>query len=50
MDWPDDWTRWTDDGQEVPDSARYKMCGNGVVPAVAKWVGLQIQAAQSDLF
>jgi DNA (cytosine-5)-methyltransferase 1 len=39
MGWPDDWTRWTADGQEIPDSHRYRLCGNGVVSVVAEWLG-----------
>jgi DNA (cytosine-5)-methyltransferase 1 len=36
--WPDDHTRYTIDGTEVPDSARYRMAGNGVAAPVAKYV------------
>ena len=39
MGWPDDWTRYDVDGNEVADSHRYKMCGNGVVSNVAAWIG-----------
>ena len=42
MGWPDDWTRWADDGSEIADSNRYRMCGNGVVAPVAQWVGEKI--------
>ena len=42
MGWPDDWTRWADDGSEIADSHRYRMCGNGVASPVAQWVGEQI--------
>lgn len=38
MGWPDDHTRYTADGVEVADSARYRMCGNGVAAPVAKYV------------
>lgn len=34
MSWPDDWTRYGEAGQEVSDTQRYKMCGNGVVSRV----------------
>ena len=43
MSWPDDWTRWKwgefgnkgfSAREEVSDSQRYKMCGNGVVSKV----------------
>jgi site-specific DNA-cytosine methylase len=40
--WPDDHTRWANTGKEVSDSARYKMCGNGVSAPVAQWIGENI--------
>lgn len=46
MGWPDDWTRWRDDGKEQADSHRYKQIGNGVASPVALWVGRQIFAAE----
>jgi DNA (cytosine-5)-methyltransferase 1 len=45
MGWPDDWTRWADDGAEIADSHRYRMCGNGVVGPVAEWIGRRIMEA-----
>jgi DNA (cytosine-5)-methyltransferase 1 len=42
MGWPDDWTRYADDGAEIADSHRYRMCGNGVVTNVAEWIGRRI--------
>lgn len=39
MGWPDEWTRYTADDREIPDSHRYRMCGNGVVSTVAEWIG-----------
>jgi site-specific DNA-cytosine methylase len=39
MGWPDDHTRWTDDGREQADSHRYRQCGNGVATPVAAWIG-----------
>jgi len=39
MSWPDDWTRWDDEGNEVANTHRYKMCGNGVVSNVTAWIG-----------
>jgi len=39
MGWPDEHTRWTADGKEIPDSHRYRLCGNGVVATVAEWLG-----------
>jgi len=38
MGWPDDHTRWTDDGREQADTNRYKQCGNGVATPVARWI------------
>ena len=45
MGWPDDWTRWADDGSEIADSHRYRMAGNGVVANVAEWIGRRIVEA-----
>ena len=45
MGWPDDWTRYADDGTEIADSHRYRMCGNGVVANVAEWIGHRIVKA-----
>ena len=42
MGWPDDHTRWRADGTEVPDSTRYRMCGNGVASPVAEWLAAQL--------
>jgi DNA (cytosine-5)-methyltransferase 1 len=42
MGWPDDWTRWDDSGNEINESRRYKMCGNGVVSNVAEWIGRRL--------
>ena len=41
MSWPDDWTQYGDfDGEvkEISDTQRYKMCGNGVVSEVVRYV------------
>jgi len=43
MGWPDDHTRWTDDGREQADSHRYKQCGNGVATPVARWIAGHIK-------
>ena len=44
--YPDDWTRWGLDerGREVElsNSARYRMCGNGVSATVAEWIGRRL--------
>ena len=45
MGWPDDHTLLGSDGNEITDGHRYKMCGNGVVSSVAKWVGEQVMRA-----
>jgi len=45
MGWPDDHTRWRADGTEVPDSTRYRMCGNGVASPVAEWLATQLNRA-----
>jgi site-specific DNA-cytosine methylase len=42
MGWPDDHTRWTADGDEIADSHRYRMCGNGVASPVAAWIGTHL--------
>ena len=44
MGWPDDWTRYGDDGRELGDTHRYRMCGNGVVSDVAEWIGRRLPA------
>ncbi len=46
--WPDDHTRYTADGTEVSDSARYRMAGNGVAAPVAKYVAECIDAILGD--
>ena len=38
MGWADDWTRYGHTGEELADTHRYKMCGNGVVSPVARWI------------
>lgn len=48
MSWPDDWTRWRDDGTEIPDSHRYRFCGNGVVSNCTEWIGRRIIAADPE--
>ena len=47
--WPDDHTRWDDTGKELSDSARYKMCGNGISAPVAQWLGENIMKAMEEL-
>lgn len=45
MGWPDDHTMYRADGTIVSDSARYRMCGNGVASPVAAWIANQINTA-----
>jgi site-specific DNA-cytosine methylase len=42
---PDDWTRYDAEGNEIADSARYRMCGNAVAVPVVEWIGRRIVAA-----
>ena len=39
---PDDWSRYGHDGQEISDSARYRMLGNAVTVNVAHWIGRRL--------
>lgn len=39
---PDDWTRWDSEGNEIADTPRYKMLGNAVTVPVAEWIGRRI--------
>ena len=48
MGWPDDHTLLGSDDKEITDGHRYKMCGNGVVSSVAKWVGEQVMRADDQ--
>jgi site-specific DNA-cytosine methylase len=43
MGWPDDHTKFDADGRILPDTQRYKMCGNGVASPVARWVGERLK-------
>lgn len=38
QNFPDEWTRYGDDGGEISDSARYRMLGNAVTVSVAEWI------------
>lgn len=48
MGWPDDWTKWgvKADGTRyaMSDTARYRMCGNGVGSPCAAWIAGRLQA------
>ena len=43
MGWPDNHTLHRADGKTNSDSARYRMCGNGVASPVIKWIADQIK-------
>lgn len=43
MGWPDDHTKYDAEGKVIPDTQRYKMCGNGVASPVAEWVGRKLK-------
>ena len=43
MGWPDNHTKFNSEGKIVPDTQRYKMCGNGVASPCAKWVAEKIK-------
>lgn len=47
MGWPDEWTKYGADGKELPDSHRYRLCGNGVVATVAEWIGHRLVEADA---
>jgi site-specific DNA-cytosine methylase len=38
MSLPDEWTRYREDGSEIADGPRYKLCGNGLVVNCAEWL------------
>ncbi len=39
MGFPDNHTKYDDEGNLIADTNRYKMCGNAVASPVAKWIG-----------
>ena len=49
MSWPDDWTRYgrREDGTvyELSDTARYRLCGNGVGSVCAEWIAKRLAQA-----
>jgi DNA (cytosine-5)-methyltransferase 1 len=45
---PDDWTRFGADGEEMADSARYRMCGNAVAVPCIEWIGRRLMEAAGD--
>lgn len=44
---PDNWTRWTADGKEQSDSARYRQLGNAVAVPVIGWLMRRIQSTSN---
>lgn len=48
MGWPDDHTRYDADGNELADTVRYRMCGNGIAAPVAQWVAENLLSIGSD--
>jgi DNA (cytosine-5)-methyltransferase 1 len=44
MGFPDDWTRWNDEGNEIADSHRYRMMGNAVAVPVVEWIARRLVA------
>ncbi len=38
MGWPDDHTKFRADGSVIADGPRYRLCGNGVVGTVSRWL------------
>lgn len=53
MGWPDHWTATgaREDGTtyQLSDSARYRLCGNGVGAPVAAWIGRQLMEVHGRL-
>jgi DNA (cytosine-5)-methyltransferase 1 len=45
---PDDWTRYADDGSEIADGPRYRMLGNAVSVPVAEWIGRRLLAVTNQ--
>lgn len=48
MGWPDDHTLYRADGTTNSDTNRYKMCGNGVVAPVSRWIAKRISRVLSE--
>lgn len=49
MGWPDNHTLYRGNGKTNDNGTRYRMCGNGVVAPVAKWVAEQINESEHEL-
>lgn len=48
MGWPDDHTLHRADGKTNADSTRYKMCGNGIVAPVSRWIAKHLANTLTD--
>lgn len=52
MPWPDDWTRYgrKEDGTvyELSDTARYRLCGNGVGSVCVEWIARRLAGCLPD--
>lgn len=48
MGFPDDWTRYGENGEEIADGPRYRMLGNAVAVPVVEWIGKRIIAATDE--
>ncbi len=42
---PDDWTRYTAEGKELSDSARYRLVGNSVAVPAVEWIARRMARA-----
>ncbi len=47
MGWSDGHTRYGHDGKEMADGPRYRMCGNGVVGHVSRWLADRVRATHA---
>jgi DNA (cytosine-5)-methyltransferase 1 len=45
---PDDWTRYGFDDEEMADSVRYRMCGNAVAVPCIEWIGRRLMEATAQ--
>jgi site-specific DNA-cytosine methylase len=48
MGWPDNHTLHRADGKTNADSTRYKMCGNGIVAPVSRWIAKHLANTLPD--
>lgn len=42
MGFPDDHTKYSNEGKLIADTNRYKMCGNAIASPVTEWIGKEI--------